>query len=46
MNEKVGYAKYRPFTNIEKKVPITFLLLYGVIITLSVIAFLVSFQLK
>jgi hypothetical protein len=42
MNEKVGNTRYRPFTNIEKKVPLTFLMLYGIITVLSIAAFVIS----
>lgn len=41
MNEKVGYTKYSPFTNIERRVPITFLVLYVIIIILSLLGFII-----
>lgn len=43
MNEKIGNTKYRSFTNIEKRVPLTFLLLYCIVIILSIVALSLSF---
>jgi len=42
MNEKVGNTKYRSFTSIEKRVPLTFFVLYFSILLVSIIILVIT----